>query len=223
MPDIFLTGDTHFYHANIILYCSRPWLKDGDLINGKWKDSQIKHTRSKEMTEDLIETWNNTVKSNDIIYHTGDFGMFRYPEQMKSVIKKLHGKIYLCMGNHDKQWSTIKNLGLAWYGEKYQGKMIKINDTSIYLSHTAHRVWDKSHHGSWHCYGHSHGNLPDNPNTLSIDVGIDNCYKLFHKNGEDPRSSYRPMAYDELCHFMSLKSCFLKETNDSPIHAYNSF
>lgn len=27
--------------------------------------------------------------------------------------------------------------------------------------------------GSWHLYGHSHGNLPDDPNSLSFDVGVD--------------------------------------------------
>jgi calcineurin-like phosphoesterase family protein len=33
------------------------------------------------------------------------------------------------------------------------------------------RVWDQSHHGSWHLYGHSHGKLPDLG--LSTDVGVD--------------------------------------------------
>ena len=30
----------------------------------------------------------------------------------------------------------------------------------VVLCHYAMRVWDRSHYGSWHLYGHSHGNLP---------------------------------------------------------------
>lgn len=41
----------------------------------------------------------------------------------------------------------------------------------IVLCHYALRVWDQSHYGAWHLYGHSHGNLPSQG--LSFDVGID--------------------------------------------------
>ena len=33
------------------------------------------------------------------------------------------------------------------------------------------RVWDRSHYGSWHLFGHSHGALPGYG--LSLDVGVD--------------------------------------------------
>ena len=36
------------------------------------------------------------------------------------------------------------------------------------------RVWNASHHGSWHLYGHSHGSLENNPNGKSMDVFIGN-------------------------------------------------
>lgn len=42
----------------------------------------------------------------------------------------------------------------------------------LFCSHYAHRVWPKSHHGSLHLYGHSHGTLPDSGNR-SMDVGVD--------------------------------------------------
>jgi len=35
------------------------------------------------------------------------------------------------------------------------------------------RVWHHSSRGVWHLYGHSHGNLKDDPTSLSIDVGVD--------------------------------------------------
>jgi calcineurin-like phosphoesterase family protein len=48
---------------------------------------------------------------------------------------------------------------------------VKINHQKLILDHYAMRVWDQSHHGSWHLYGHSHGKLPDLG--LSTDVGVD--------------------------------------------------
>ena len=41
------------------------------------------------------------------------------------------------------------------------------------LCHYAMRVWHHSSRGSWHLYGHSHGNLADAPASLSMDVGVD--------------------------------------------------
>jgi uncharacterized protein len=43
----------------------------------------------------------------------------------------------------------------------------------VVICHYAMRVWNRSHHGAWHRYGHSHGNLPDTPTSLSMDVGVD--------------------------------------------------
>jgi hypothetical protein len=37
------------------------------------------------------------------------------------------------------------------------------------------RTWSKSFQGAWQLYGHSHGHLPDDPELLAIDVGVD-CF-----------------------------------------------
>jgi len=52
------------------------------------------------------------------------------------------------------------------------------------------RVWNLSHHGSWHLYGHSHGNLPDTPTSLSMDVGVDT-------------HGFRPWHFDEISTLMA--------------------
>ena len=49
-PKIFLIGDMHFMHRNIIKYCNRPF-----------KDVE-------DMTEKLIKNWNSVVGKNDIVY-----------------------------------------------------------------------------------------------------------------------------------------------------------
>lgn len=52
-------------------------------------------------------------------------------------------------------------------------KELKLNGRRIILSHYAHRVWNKSHHGSYHLYGHSHGTIDLKPYGRSMDVGVD--------------------------------------------------
>ena len=54
---IFLIGDLHFGHRNIIKYCNRPF-----------KDVE-------DMTEKLIKNWNSVVGKNDIVYVDGDFAL----------------------------------------------------------------------------------------------------------------------------------------------------
>jgi calcineurin-like phosphoesterase family protein len=54
------------------------------------------------------------------------------------------------------------------------------------------RVWHHSGRGVWHLYGHSHGNLADDPASLSIDVGVDS-------------HSFRPWHFDEIRTAMNAK------------------
>jgi calcineurin-like phosphoesterase family protein len=43
----------------------------------------------------------------------------------------------------------------------------------IVLCYYSMRVWPHHERGTWQLYGHSHGNLPDDPLALSMDVEID--------------------------------------------------
>jgi calcineurin-like phosphoesterase family protein len=43
------------------------------------------------------------------------------------------------------------------------------------------QVWDRSHHGAFHCHGHSHASLPEDPVARSMDVGGDtNNFYPYH-------------------------------------------
>ena len=156
----FFIADTHFRHKNIIRYCSRPF-------------SSIQ-----EMDEIIIQKWNNKIKSNDIVYHCGDF-MFGQQKDILSMTQKLNGKITLIEGNHDKI-GLPNNYGFA---EKHKLLDIKVNGIYITLCHFSLRVWNKSHFGSWHCFGHSHGTLE--PYGKSWDVGVDN-------------NNFEPIEFEEL-------------------------
>lgn len=174
----WITADTHFNHANIIRYCNRPF------------------NSIEEMNEVLIYNWNAVVKPGDVVYHLGDFGFGRAKginctEDVKNLLKRLNGCINLILGNHDEQNFNSKTKGL--FQSTALMRDVTINNQRIVLCHYAMRTWPGSNRGSWQLYGHSHGKLLDDPNLLSIDVGVD-CH------------NFRPINFDEIKVIMSKKT-----------------
>ena len=171
----WFTSDTHFGHANIIKYSDRPF------------------SSVEEMDRVLIDKWNAKVGQKDVVCFLGDF-CFSDIIRGQSYLDRLNGVKHLIVGNHDKPavqlkgWASIKNLD-----------EIRIEGQTIVLCHYAMRVWNKSHHGSWHLYGHSHGSLPDDPNSLSFDVGVD-CHNFEPLNMEDIRRIMRKKTWKPIDH-----------------------
>lgn len=159
---VFFTSDTHYNHANIVSGTT------------SWDNKQ--RTRPfktlDEHNHQLVHNINQTVGQNDILVHAGDwsFGGF---DKIKEFYDRLICKnIHLVLGNHDhhieKNKENIQDLFLSvnHYLE------LSVDGQMIVVSHYAHRVWNKSHKGSWHLYGHSHGTI-DNTYGKSTDIGVD--------------------------------------------------
>lgn len=142
------------------------------------------------------------MRATDILWHLGDFGFGtgkreRFAE-FRARIKC--ETVNLILGNHDhafephargsaelcKLFKRVRHV--------YSGK---IGGRFFHLSHYAHRTWPWQHHNSWHCYGHSHANLPDDPNAFSLDVGVDTAW-----NGH---VKYSPYSMGELEEIMAKK------------------
>lgn len=85
-------------------------------------------------------------------------------------------------------------------------KHISFGKQEIIMSHYAMRVWNRSHHGAIHLYGHSHDSL-DNPARggsewgKSMDVGIDSAKRIL---GE-----YRPFSLSEILDIMSNREALI--------------
>jgi calcineurin-like phosphoesterase family protein len=147
--NIFFTSDTHFSHAAIIRYCTRPFLT------------------VEEMDEAIIGNWNSKIKHGDRVYHLGDFA-WGQREQILALTKRLNGHVILLEGNHDNIGQP-QNYG---FSQKHKLLDIRIEKMHLTLSHYCMRVWNKSHFDSVHLFGHSHGKL--DPIGKSWDVGVDN-------------------------------------------------
>lgn len=174
---IWFTSDTHFGHENIV----------GESVS-KWSGGYRNFSSLQEMDTVLLDNINKYVSEKDTLYHLGDFsfgGRHKIPKYRQQI---RCNTIYLCRGNHDKH---IDRHSYCFTG--IQDVMrVKEDKHTLFLSHYGHRVWNGSHRGVIHLYGHSHGNLP--PFGKSMDVGIDAIYNMY---GE-----YRPISLEEIIEFM---------------------
>ena len=177
MNTIYFTSDHHFGHTNIIKFSDRPF------------------ESVEEMDEELIKRWNSKISKNDHVYHLGDFGLCK-SYRMKDILDQLNGKIYLIRGNHEGA-AQANPQRFEWIKDYFE---LSIPDADapngrqkIILLHYAMRVWRSSFRGTWHLYGHSHGNLPDDPTSRSFDVGVD-CHDFY------------PLSYEEVKHIMLQKN-----------------
>lgn len=151
----FYISDTHFAHDMIIGLCDRPF------------------SSVAEMDEKMVDAWNDVVGQNDIVYHLGDF-CFGSPDYAAHIFHQLRGRKILILGNHDvdRKGHALKHLAaLPW--EIPPTPVLSTTDEGkhLFLSHYAHRQWPGSNRGSFHFYGHSHGQLYQHG--PSRDVGVD--------------------------------------------------
>lgn len=204
--NVWVTSDTHAYHSNICKG-STKWNIEG--LDPK--HAGVRNFRNpEEMTIELIDQINSNVAENDILIHLGDWS-FEGIENIWNFRKQILCKnIYLCYGNHDHHIKNDKPLSnniiiesdylymsqqdLFSYTDHVLDFKVQFNKNKkaerFFCSHYAHRVWDQHHRGVFHLYGHSHSGLEDVPWGRSMDVGMDNAFKLF---GE-----YRPFNIREV-------------------------
>lgn len=153
MEKIWFTSDNHFCHKNVLSFCpeTRQGFTDINLLN-----------------EAMIEKWNSTVNHTDTVYCLGDLS-FGNAKVTLEIITRLNGQLNLVEGNHDHRW--LNNETKKRFRDIRAYRRVKIQGKTVVLSHYPMREWDGMHHGSYHLYGHVHGNLPGIGR--SMDVGVD--------------------------------------------------
>jgi calcineurin-like phosphoesterase family protein len=147
----------------------------------------------------LVDGINKYVKEDDVLYHLGDWsfgGVQNILQFRKYIVCK---NIHLILGNHDQhivdkevKFDDTSFNPFELFSSVQDVLHLKLGKTEVFLSHYSHRVWNGSHKGVIHLYGHSHGSIPDYGR--SMDVGVDVSYKMF---GE-----YRPFNIGDINRIM---------------------
>ena len=176
----WVVSDLHFWHKNVIRYSDRPF------------------TSVEEMNEALIQNWNDRVSEEDFVFNLGDFA-FCNEDKIIEILSRLNGTQLFVYGNHDRlmKGEKIQNFAKITRKIKMFCDVIECNykGTPLFLSHYSHRVWNRSHYGAIHLYGHSHGSLPGIGR--SMDVGVDS---------KELDVAYAPMLLDDVVSFLKDRS-----------------
>lgn len=123
-------SDLHFFDEDVRLYMDkRPF------------------SSAEEMTEYMIERWNDTVEKGDVVIVLGDmFSRKNVPDrQINHVLNRLHGKIALITGNHDSDWikkPDINTERFLWIAEQ---KVVRDKGRDILLNHYPILFFGKNH------------------------------------------------------------------------------
>lgn len=164
---IWFTADPHWGHKNIIEYCGRPF------------------ENVAEMNFETTKRWNDVVKEDDDIFILGDVTL---GSDLPRYLNPLKGNIYIVPGSHDWRW--MKNIDVRYFEHPprqgtvnllpslYSLQLKELGRLPIVLCHYAMRVWDRSHHGSLHLFGHSHGRLENTERSMDVGVDSHNFYPV---------------------------------------------
>lgn len=153
----WLIADTHFNCPRLVAN-NRPWVP---------VDEHDKY---------ILDGINMLVGRRDRLIIVGDF-CFGKPYKWRSQIRCRD--IWLVMGNHDKRSWSEKCFGKDRVRESM---LIKHGEDRVFAAHFPHIEWEKSHYGSYHAYGHVHGERELEydclmPQRRSMDVSVDNLVK----------------------------------------------
>lgn len=152
----WFTSDLHLGHEGIIEFCERPYKNTAD------------------MDDALITHINAVVSEHDQVYHLGDFTMEANYDIVRKYFEALKGRWHFYVGNHDDE-AHLNRLALDYPGRVLSVRRlhrIKVKDQGIVMCHYPLATWDKIYHGTWHLFGHLHGNY-EHPSMAAMDVGID--------------------------------------------------
>jgi len=212
---VFYFSDPHYYHANMVRAISQWTDKENSTRDFDSID---------EMNNAIVNSINKTVRKNDILFCLGDwsFGNKKYITEFRRRIHCKN--VHLIFGNHDEEIEegtiSIHEVGElcgkthddAELGRKVREllnsehnlsghfssvqhyKEVAVDGIMICMFHYKQTIWNKSHRDAYHLYGHSHSMAEHLVNGKSMDVGVDNAFKLL---GE-----YRPFSHEEILHFL---------------------
>lgn len=157
MSKIWLTSDTHYGHANMILKFGR------DMFNS------VSH-----MDEELIRRYNSVVGDDDIVYFLGDLTYYG-SDKLLAILSRLNGKEkHLILGNHDKVIRKNVEKFKKVFVDISEYKELDYNKKRIILSHYPFEEWNGKFRKSYHFHGHCHGKIDDrNKDNRRKDVGVD--------------------------------------------------
>jgi calcineurin-like phosphoesterase family protein len=147
-----------------------------------------------EMDKKIIQNINQVVTPQDELYLLGEVSWYK-PDKTAELIKSINCKNrFLIVGNHD---SWVKN---GYCKKLFQGvydlKRVDDKGRIVVLCHYPIAVWDQSHRGSYHLYGHVHSNINEDGNVTHNILEQPEMKNAFNVGCMLPYMDYTPRTLD---------------------------
>lgn len=178
----FFSADIHGLHKNIC-YGTSVW-------EDKEKNCR-KFDTPNEMTDTIINNFNSIIKKEDYLFLLGDL-LFHYKDKdsYERFLNRFNcNNVFLLYGNHchrENLKEACDNIDKVKFLGDYLE--VEIDGKLICMSHYPMSRWNNRHKSSYMLFGHEHGRFDNGEN--SLDVGIDNYFKLF--------GDYKPFSWGEI-------------------------
>lgn len=160
---IFICSDWHFNHGKDFLLNPRGF------------------QTVEEHNEAIIERHNSVVTSEDTVYCLGDCGFGTDMDSVISYIKRMNGKKYLAIGNHDSE-AKIKAYKEAGIFEAIQfAYRFRFKKYEYLLTHYPTLVWNgEDPKPVWNIHGHDHDTSIFHETGHNYDVCMEahNCFPV---------------------------------------------
>jgi len=145
MSKLWITADTHYSHKNIC----------GPSVSS-WDAGYRDYDSVKNMDDAIVESFNSRIAAEDTIYHLGDWSFGGKPKIAEFMDRLTCKNIVLIWGNHDY---NIRKYNRDLFMETHHLLNRKLCGKRFVLCHYSMQVWEASHRGVLHCFGHSHHSI----------------------------------------------------------------
>ena len=143
----YYIADLHFYHR---------------AMNEKM--DQRGFSTVEEMNEYMVEQWNKKVRKNDEVVILGDFS-FGTAEETNQIMARLHGRLYLIVGNHDhvlkhRKMDLSRFVWVKEYAEMSDGgRKVVLCHYPIMCYNGQYRLKPDGSPATYMLYGHVHDTM----------------------------------------------------------------
>jgi len=140
----YYIADCHFFHGTLNTKMDHRGFENADAMN-----------------EYMIRKWNAKVKHNDEVVIIGDFS-WGNAEETNKLLNKLHGRLYLIQGNHDRfltngNYNANRFVWIKPYAEMHDnGRKVVLCHYPIMCYNGQYRLDEKGNPKTYMLYGHVH-------------------------------------------------------------------
>ncbi|MBR1866338.1 MAG: metallophosphoesterase family protein [Lachnospiraceae bacterium] len=187
----YYIADCHFFHG---------------ALNERMDNRGFESTEA--MNEYMLDKWNQKVRPQDEVVILGDLSWGK-PEETNELIRRLHGKLYLILGNHDrfltnKAYRASRFIWIKPYEEMHDNRRkVVLCHFPIMCYNGQYRMDDKGNPRTYMLYGHVHDTFDQ---------------RLMEQFQEITRNSVRHNMNGEQVHIpCNMINCFCKYSDYEPL------